>query len=92
MTAMEERAGLTKPQREALDRVCRTNGGGVRIACKVTEDGEVIPTQLPYRKLFDLGFIQGKSGAYSTVVHTREGFRALRALSQSATANERGVG
>lgn len=70
---------LTAPQKEALARVCATNGGGVRINCTV-RDGEVVPSQAAMRALFNKGLIQGKAGGYSTVVHTREGLALYRSL------------
>lgn len=70
--------GLTKAQRDMLVKVCRTNGGGVRVNCKVGEDGYGIPTHGPTRKLFEKGLIQGKAGSFETVVHTRDGW-AVRA-------------
>jgi hypothetical protein len=76
---------LTKPQREALDAVCRTNGGGVSVRCRRDpETGFGIPLNASYRKLYDLGLIQGKSGSYETVVHTREGLALYRSPSPSA--------
>lgn len=78
---------LTKAQREALRKVCRTNGGGVRIACKVDENGVVVPSARPWRALFDNGLIQGKSGAYERVVHTRQGL-ALKAHLEQETEHD----
>ena len=69
---------LTKVQMEMLDMVCRTNGGGVRIRCHIGEDGYGIPINTAYRKLQQLGLIQGKSGECETVVHTREGLSMWR--------------
>lgn len=71
---------LTPSQFEALARVCRTNGGGVEVACKY-RDGEVVPSNLVMRALFDKGLIQGKAGSYSTVVHTRPGLELFRRAS-----------
>jgi hypothetical protein len=71
---------LTPKQREALAEVCRTNGGGVRLNCTVTDDGTVVPIDRVYRALFKRELIQGKAGAYSTVVHTREGLALHREL------------
>ena len=55
-----------------------TNGGGVSVRCKVTDSGEVVPVAAPMRKLFNIGFIQGKAGAFERVVHTRDGLAAYR--------------
>jgi hypothetical protein len=72
--------GLTDAQKRALIEVCRTNGGGVRVRCRVGDDGYGIPTNPAYRKLFELGLIQGKSGGFETVVHTRDGLALRTAL------------
>lgn len=72
--------GLSEAQRAALSMVCATNGGGVRVPVRVSEDGYGIPTQAQFRKLYDLGLIQGKSGSYETVVHTKDGLRVYRLL------------
>lgn len=78
MTDLDKLAkSLTKAQREMLEKVCRTNGGGVRVRCSVGEDGYGVPTHGPTRKLFEKSLIQGKAGAYETVVHTPLGL-ALR--------------
>lgn len=68
---------LTKAQLDALDRICRTNGGGVAVRC-VVKDGEVVPTHKPTAALFGKGLIQGKAGSFETVVHTREGLQLWR--------------
>lgn len=68
---------LTRAQSEALGKVCATNGGGVRISCKVV-DGIVVPVSGPMRALYFRGLIQGKSGSCETVVHTREGLLLWR--------------
>ena len=72
-------AKLTEAQRDALIAVCRTNGGGITIPCRVGHDGYGIPINAAYRKLYDLGLIQGKSCGYKTVVHTRDGLAVYRA-------------
>lgn len=72
--------GLSEAQKSALLKVCATNGGGVRVPVSVGEDGYGIPTQAQFRKLYDLGLIQGKSGGYETVVHTKDGLRVCRLL------------
>ena len=83
MSAAEIAAKLTKAQREALLQVCRTNGGGVSIGCKIDADGVVVPTAKPMAKLFALGLIQGKAGAYQKVVHTRDGLAVRAELEKS---------
>ena len=70
--------GLTPTERQALEEVCRSNGGGVRVKCRTGDDGYGIPTAPAFRKLLGKGLIQGKSGGYETVVHTRDGL-AVRA-------------
>ena len=77
---------LTEKQREALAEVCRTNGGGVRVGCNVGPDGYGIPRDRVYRALFDRGLIQGKAGAYSTVVHTRDGLALHRSLTAAVSS------
>ena len=82
---------LSAAQKRWLKEVCRTSGGGVRVACRVLDDGEVVPTSPPLRQLYDKGLIQGKSGAYSTVVHTRDGWEVnaeLNALSTCLPSEE----
>ena len=69
---------LTHAQWAAHEQVCHTNGGGVSVRCKVTDSGEVVPVAAPMRKLFNIGFIQGKAGAFERVVHTRDGLAAYR--------------
>lgn len=73
--------GMSAAQRRWLTQVCRTSGGGVAISCRVLEDGEVVPSNGPLRKLYEKGLIQGKSGGFSRVVHTRDGLEVFRALS-----------
>lgn len=79
---------LTPAQRIALRAVVESNGGGIQIICTTNGDGYGIPTNRAYRRLQELGLIQGKSGSYSTVVHTREGLSFFRALQQQE--NDRG--
>lgn len=71
---------LTAAQARELERICRTSGGGLGIRCRVLEDGEVVPSNGVLRKLYEKGLIQGKSGGWERVVHTRLGWnvRALR--------------
>lgn len=79
--------GLTTKQREALMQVCRTNGGGVRVRCRVGDDGYGVPISSPMRKLWEKGLIQGKAGGYETVVHTREGLTVFRHLKEMNDAD-----
>lgn len=72
--------GMTAAQKRDLEAVCATNGGGLRIDCRVTDEGEAVPAQGPMRKLFDKGLIQGKAGGYSRVVHTADGLAVHRAI------------
>ena len=74
-------AGLTANQQDALHEVCRSNGGGVNIRCRVNAENVVEPMSPPFRKLFTLGLIQGKAGGFECVVHTRDGL-AVRAILQ----------
>jgi hypothetical protein len=85
-TPEEVAAGLTEAQRRWLREICRTSGGGVHVACRITDDGEAVPSQGPVRKLYDKDLIQGKSGAYSTVVHTRLGWAINRAIIEQEQA------
>jgi hypothetical protein len=80
---------LTKTQMAWLAKVCATSGGGMRIKCRIGEDDVVRPTSAPLRRLFDLHLIQGKSGAYETVVHTRAGWEMYRTMLESSTLNSR---
>lgn len=73
-------AGLTEAQRARLLEVCRTNGGGVRISCRVDDNGYGIPTNPVFRALWERDLIQGKSGEYETVVHTRLGLAVREIL------------
>jgi hypothetical protein len=83
-------SALTKIQAKALAQICRTNGGGLRVRCRVMDSGEVVPLGATLRKLYDLGLIQGKAGAYETVVHTRDGWRLNAELTASDRALNRG--
>ena len=80
-------AGLTKAQREALITVCMTNGGGVKVATGHEDHNYGTPTQNPWKRLWELGLIQGKASHAYRVVHTREGW-AVRAILEKN--NERG--
>jgi len=61
---------LTEKQRELLDRICRTNGGGISL---YSADKSVL------RGLMRRHLVQGKLGQPGAVVHTKEGLRAWRA-------------
>lgn len=81
MTGPEQIAAkLTEAQKVALDLVCRTNGGGVQLRVRTGDDGYGVPTSPAYRKLQEMGLIQGKSGAYEMVVHTRDGLAVRQHL------------
>ena len=75
---------LTDLQKRTLAQVCRTNGGGVSVRCKVDADGVVVPVNRAFAKLFALGLIQGKAGGYEKVVHTRDGLAVHRHLLEDA--------
>lgn len=64
---------LTPAQWEMLDRVCRTNGGGV-----FAEFSETHRTTKLLRKLEAKGLVQGKSNRQSWAVHTPEGLALWR--------------
>lgn len=75
-------SGLTKARREKLAAVCRTSGGGLRVRCRVRDDGYGEPTDSVFRWLYDNGLIQGKSGAFEMVVHTRDGWAVYQYIKQ----------
>lgn len=62
---------LGKRQWEMLDRICRTNGGGVFVPPSGHEHNIIL-------RLHELGFVQGKAGQQYRAVHTRDGFDAWR--------------
>ena len=62
---------LTEPQWRVLNRICRTNGGGVDAWGR---DAPVI------RRLHEKGLVQGKAGQQHCAVHTREGLELWRSL------------
>lgn len=70
----EVAATLSEAQKHWLGVICRTSGGGIGLRCRTLDDGEVVPSLGPLRKLFDKDLIQGKSGAFERVVHTRLGW------------------
>lgn len=74
--------GLSAAQRRDLALVCRTNGGGVRIRCRVLDGGEAVPASSSMRKLYEKGLIQGKAGGWESVVHTRDGLELYRFIVQ----------
>ena len=59
-------ARLGPRQREFLNRVCQSNGGGVSVW--------MAPEERMAQRLRTLGLVQGKAGCLSRVVHTREGW------------------
>lgn len=68
---------LTSLQREALDAVCRSNGGGI-------SSYSAWRTQL--LALEKKGLIQGKAGQQYRAVHTQEGLALWRELTRPAKA------
>ena len=80
---------LTKPQREALIAICRRNGAGIRVATGTQDHNYGVPTQHPYKALWDKDLIQGKSSDAYMVVHTRKGWETYKSL-QAAIAKARG--
>jgi uncharacterized protein YjhX (UPF0386 family) len=66
---MAEKLGAR--QLDLLDRVCRSNGGGV--SCYGEHEGI-------YRALERKGLIQGKSGQQYRAIHTAEGLSLWRKL------------
>lgn len=66
--------GLTKAQREALNTVCATNGGGVVVSVGTSDHNYGVPTVNPWRRLWELDLIQGKASHAYRVVHTRAGW------------------
>ena len=75
MTGLEHpEIPLIKPMTEKhaamLNRICRTNGGGVSI---YDTDRSVL------KGLVRRHFVQGKAGNDGRIVHTREGITAWRA-------------
>jgi hypothetical protein len=71
---------LTPAQKAALIAICRTNGGGVRVAAGTQEHNYGVPTQQPYRALWDKDLIQGKASHAYMAVHTRKGWETYKAL------------
>lgn len=62
---------LTEKQFDLLDRICRTNGGGISL---FSGERSVI------RALMSRHFIQGKLNGPARIVHTREGMTEWRRL------------
>ena len=77
---------LTAAQRERLLQVCRTNGGGVRIRCKLNDEGYGTPVNGSWAKLHEKGLVQGKAGGFETVVHTRDGWAVAAYLKEQSDA------
>ena len=75
-------AGLTKAQRGALAQVCSTNGGGVRVPTGHSHENYGQPTTYPWKGLWRLGLIQGKSNHAYRVVHTRLGWAVREYLKE----------
>jgi hypothetical protein len=68
-----KRAELTPKQWEMLDRICRTNGGGIHAG--FSEGARGTKT---IRVLEKHGLVQGKSGNKGCAVHTRKGLAFWR--------------
>lgn len=64
---------LTPAQWRLLDRICKTNGGGVFSGFN---EGDRNVKMM--RALEAMGFVQGKAGAASRAVHTRDGLAYWR--------------
>ncbi len=69
---------LTPSQWKWLDKICRTNGGGVDVALTP-------PIPKAVLHLYDLGLVQGKSGCQWCAVHTRDGLSLWRKRNQEGT-------
>jgi hypothetical protein len=69
---------LTHLQWELLDRICRSNGGGVSVG--MSDNDEFRRAQSLYRR----GLAQGKNGEPYRAVHTPEGLRVWREMIASA--------
>jgi hypothetical protein len=67
---------LSPKQREILDAVCRSNGGGV----PVREQGMQGANIRQILRLHELGLVQGKLGNPQLVVHTDEGRRLWKEI------------
>jgi hypothetical protein len=65
---------LTELQVQALNAVCRTNGGGISLY------SDWRPQLVALHKK---GLVQGKSGNQSRAVHTAEGLKLWRELSSA---------
>lgn len=77
-------AKLTAAQREKLLEVCRTNGGGIRIRCKLDGNGFPIPANGSWARLYEKSLVQGKAGGFETVVHTRDGWAVAAYLKEQS--------
>jgi hypothetical protein len=77
MTAIGKDAGaptlprLGSRQWEMLDRICRTNGGGIYVPGGGAEHKTIM-------RLHELGYVQGKAGQPYCAVHTRDGLQVWR--------------
>ena len=76
---------LTKAQVDALRKVCLTNGGGVAIPTGHSGVNYGLPTTHPWKGLWNLDLIQGKSGHAYRVVHTPLGLAVFSALGRGNT-------
>lgn len=76
---------LTPLQWELLDRICRSNGGGVSVGMTVGDEWK--RAQSLYRR----GLAQGKSGQQYRAVHTPAGLAAWRAYIAQQDAALTGV-
>lgn len=64
---------ITPARFRELDKICRTNGGGVFA-------GFSWPLSKPQMYLYENGLIQGKAGRQSYIVHTRDGWDLWKAM------------
>lgn len=69
---MKMRMKLTEPQWELLDRICRSNGGGVTVG--MSPGAEFNRAHALYKR----GYAQGKAGQPYKAVHTPEGLKLWR--------------
>lgn len=75
---------LTPKQFCMLERVCKTNGGGVHAGfSEGNQDTKTI------RQLERKGLVQGKAGRSAYAVHTKEGFAAYRSAIQPMPTEEK---
>jgi hypothetical protein len=81
VSAITKPLKLTEPQWRMLDRICRTNGGGITVG--ITEG----PDYRMAQRLADKGLVQGKSGVGWMAVHTREGLKYWRERNAAASGD-----